>query len=77
MNLVILNYSGATVNFYTLPKRIKERRDTIMNEEGTDLYNRYVTVFDGQIDAVVNEHDSLMKEIYEAAIENFINIQNN
>lgn len=24
MNLVILNYSGATVNFYTLPKHIKQ-----------------------------------------------------
>ncbi len=24
MNLVILNYSGATVNFYTLPKGIEQ-----------------------------------------------------
>lgn len=27
MNLVVLNYSGATVTFYKLPKRIKQNED--------------------------------------------------
>lgn len=55
---------------------ILEKENTIMDEEGTELHNRYMTEFDGQICAVRNEHDYLMKCIYEEAIENFINIQN-
>ena len=51
---------------------ILERRNSIMDEEGTDLHNRYMTEFDGQIGAVVNEHDQLMKEIYEEAIAEYL-----
>jgi len=55
---------------------ILERKNSIMDEEGTDLHQRYISEFDGQICAVMNRHDQLMKEIYEQAIENFINSQN-
>jgi len=47
-----------------------------MDEEGTDLHQRYISEFDGQICAVMNRHDQLMKDIYEQAIENFIQSQN-
>jgi len=55
---------------------ILERKNSIMDEEGTELHSRYMEEFDGQICAVMNRHDKLMKEIYEEAIQNFINIQN-